>query len=178
MNKTLKILLIVALVLGVVLFALSKYYSQLRSEPIDINTNSGSELSAETKPNKYIIVNLSNKGLTTLTSEMFNKDKNCEELNVSNNNLTGALPAEIRLMSNLKLINASNNNLTGIPAEIGQLKQLEVLDLSNNKIDTMPNEIENIKGNLKILNIKGNTYSKESIETIKKILPDTLIVSD
>ncbi|MBI3671674.1 hypothetical protein HY249_02675 [Candidatus Azambacteria bacterium] len=66
--------------------------------------------------------------------------------------------------------------LTGIPAEIGQLKYLESLDLSFNKIDTMPNEIENIKGNLKILNLKGNLYSQESIKEIQKKLPNTQII--
>lgn len=178
MNKTLKILLVISLLLGIVLFALSRYYSQLKSQPVEIDTPTENNASGDNTKKKYVVIDLSKKNLTTLKTEFFNENKNCEDLNVSENDLTGALPAEIRLMSNLKMLNASNNNLTGIPAEIGQLKELEVLDLSNNNIDTMPNEIENLKDNLKILNIKGNKYSQDSIEKLKEQLPSTLILTD
>jgi Leucine-rich repeat (LRR) protein len=125
--------------------------------------------------NSSLVLDLSGKGLTSLPSEIGNYSY-IYELNVSNNSLTGALPAEIRKMQDLRVLNASHNKLTGIPAEIGQLKSLEEADFSYNQIDTMPNEIENIKGNLKVLNLTGNTYTQEAINNIKAKLPNTQVV--
>lgn len=139
---------------------------------LGINNNSNNQLTQSK------VIDLSNKGLSSLTTQFFNNNKDCEELDLSDNELTGALPAEIRLMSKLKIINASNNKLTGVPAEIGQLAQLEILDLSNNQIDTIPNEIVNLKTNLKMLNIKGNNYSSELVWEIKKMLPNTSVIAD
>lgn len=170
MRKSNRLVISASIILLIILYVTIKPTLPLIN--LGINNNSNNQLTQSK------VFDLSNKGLSSLTTQFFNNNKDCEELDLSGNELTGALPAEIRLMSKLKIINASNNNLTGIPAEIGQLKQLEILDLSNNKIDTIPDEIKNIKDNLKILNLSGNTYSKETIGRIKQMLPDTQVISD
>lgn len=96
-------------------------------------------------------------------------------LDISNNKLTGALPAEIRKMTGLKIVRASNNQLTGIPAEIGQLGQLQELDFSYNQINTYPNEIANLKNNLKVLKLTGNTFTADQIGELRGLLPNTTI---
>lgn len=114
------------------------------------------------------VLNLSNKGLTSIPSYVFSQ-VSLEELNVSNNNIGGAIQAEIRHLVNLRVLNASNNLMTGVPAEVGQLQKLEVLDLSNNRLTGLPNELGNLK-NLKTLNLSGNQYSQQDLDYIRSKL--------
>lgn len=138
------------------------------------NLNSFNVSSISNK-NQIKILNLSNNNLKSLPSEI-GEFINLEELYLDNNILEGAIVAEIRKMTHLKVLSAKNNNLTGIPAEIGQLLNLISIDFSNNNIDTMPNEIQNIKNNLKTLNLSGNKYSEEKIQEIKAMLPNTNVI--
>src|SRR5690349_20309115 len=68
-------------------------------------------------------LDLSNKGLTQISQDVFN-NTSLVELNVSHNSLSGALPSQIRNLKNLEVLDASNNQMTGVPAEIGQLQYL------------------------------------------------------
>lgn len=118
------------------------------------------------------VLNLSNQGLTSIPSSVFNQT-NLEELNVSHNSLTGAIQSQIGQLKNLKVLNASYNQMTGVPAEIGQLQNLQVLDLSYNQLTGLPNELGNLK-NLKTLNLSGNSYSQQDLNGIRSKLPSTV----
>ncbi|HRY63009.1 MAG TPA: hypothetical protein P5267_00145 [Patescibacteria group bacterium] len=131
-------------------------------------SNTGNDVSGKT-------LDISDKGLTTLTAEFFNDNPGTVILDVSDNKLTGALPAEIRKMTGLKAVRASHNQLTGIPAEIGQLSQLQELDFSYNQINTYPNEIANLKNNLQVFKLTGNTFTAGQIAELRALLPETTI---
>lgn len=118
------------------------------------------------------MLDLSNRGLTSVPSYVFNQT-NLEELNVSHNSLTGAIQSQIGQLKNLKILNASYNQMTGVPAEVGQLQNLQVLDLSYNQLTGLPNELGNLK-NLKTLNLKGNSYSQQDLDYIQSKLPSTV----
>ncbi len=144
------------------------------------------------------IVDLSNKGLTKVTSDIYSKT-DTTDLILSNNSiqtlpsemgkmtkvkvfkidhniLDGSLIGEIRQMSQLQTLDVSNNKMTGMPAEIGQLSKLQKLDYSNNDITGLPNELANLKNNLKEFNLSGNPLSQEQIIKLKAALPDTVII--
>jgi Leucine-rich repeat (LRR) protein len=160
----------VVLFLSVIAFAIYLFRNTTTSVTINTGTtptylNNNSEK-----------INLSNKGITSLPSEI-GKLTNTTSLDVSHNNLTGALPAEIRQLTKLVTLNASYNKLTGIPAEIGQLSNLKYLDLSNNEITDFPNEIYNIK-QLVEFNISNNKFTQEKIDTLQLNLPNTKIINN
>jgi len=144
------------------------------------------------------ILDLSNRGLTKVGSDIYSKT-NATELILSYNNirtlpgemgrmtkvtvfkidhnlLEGSLIGEIRQMSQLKILDVSNNNMTGMPAEIGQLSKLETLNYSNNKITGLPNELANLKNNLKEFNLSGNPLDQTTINKLKTTLPNTNII--
>lgn len=125
--------------------------------------------------NQVKVLNLSNNNLKSLPSQI-GQFVNVEELYLDNNLLEGSIVAEIRKMTRLRILSAKNNNLTGIPAEIGQLSSLVTVDFSNNSLDSMPNEIQNIKNNLKTLNLSGNKYSEQKQQEIKTMLPNTNVI--
>lgn len=115
------------------------------------------------------VTDLSNQGLTSLPSSLFDQT-HIEELDISGNELTGALPGEIRHLQELRILNASNNQFTGVPAEIGQLHKLEILDLSNNQLTGLPHELGNLDA-LKVLDLTGNQPSDFDLEIIRESLP-------
>lgn len=118
-------------------------------------------------------LNLQNKGLTSLPSEIGKLTK-LTTFDVSHNNLTGALPAEIGQFTKLEILDASDNSLTGIPAEIGRLTNLQTVDFSNNRITDLPNEMYNLT-QLKTLDLSNNPISQEKIVILKEKLPNTEI---
>ena len=119
-------------------------------------------------------LNLQNKGLTSLSSEIGKLTK-LTTFDVSHNSLTGALPAEIGKFTKLEILDASDNNLTGIPAEIGRLTNLQAVDFSNNGITDYPMEIYNLT-QLKTLDLTNNPISQERIDILKEKLPNTTIL--
>jgi len=144
------------------------------------------------------VLDLSNKGITKVTSDIYSKTSTTD-LILSNNNiqtlpsqmgkmtnvvifkidhnmLDGSLIGEIRQMSKLKQLDVSYNNMTGMPAEIGQLSDLQTLDYSYNKIDGLPNELKNLKNNLLVFNLTGNPLSLDKINKLKGELPNTNII--
>lgn len=180
-----KILLPVVAVLVVIVGGIAWWWS-MNNETADINSISTNKEQnedvvkkdvtpiSEVQTNNETTLNMSGRGLTKVTADVFTKTA-LTELNLSDNKLSGALPAEVRFLKNLKVLNLSNNEFTGVPAEIGQLEFLEVLDLSNNKITGLPNELRNLS-NLKLLIISGNAYSETDLANIKKNLPATTVV--
>jgi Leucine-rich repeat (LRR) protein len=136
---------------------------------INGNTNGNANV-----PGEWNVLDLSNRGLTSVSVDIFN-DTGLTELNLSRNNLTGALPAEVRKLQNLEFLDLSYNKFTGVPAEVGQLRKLKILDLSNNQLTGLPYEIGNLT-QLEILDVSGNDYSAADLEKIVSTLPNTQIL--
>lgn len=118
---------------------------------------------------------LSNNSIRTLPSEM-GRMTDVVIFKIDHNMLEGSLIGEIRQMSKLKQLDVSYNNMTGMPAEIGQLSKLETLNYSHNDITGLPNELGNLKNNLKEFDLTGNPLSQEQISNLKASLPNTTII--
>lgn len=199
--KNIVIIILAVLLLGLggwVLYDKSQTDSVISdsSANLDSSGNTASEPAAPTsKPEN--VIDLSNQGLTTVGSEIYNKT-NTTELILSNNNirtlpsemgkmeklavfridhnaLEGSLIGEIRKMP-LVILDVSYNKMTGMPAEIGQLNKLESLNYSYNNITGLPNELENLKSTLKEFNLTGNPLSPDTLEKLKEMLPNTKII--
>lgn len=162
------------------------------------STSSGNGTTTEKSSSNAKVLDLSNTGLTKVTSDVYNKTATTD-LILSNNSiktlpsemgkmtsvvifkidhniLEGSLIGEIRQMSKLKHLDVSYNKMTGMPAEIGQLSQLETLNYSYNDITGLPNELADLKNNLKEFNLTGNPLSQAQITKLKTSLPNTNII--
>lgn len=135
--------------------------SRTDETPAQTNKNAGNEL------------DLSDRGLTAIPSDVFSRTE-LERLDLSGNKLSGAPQAEIRHLLKLNYLDLSDNNLTGLPAELGQLNNLEVLDVSNNKLTGLPLELGNLT-QLRILDLTGNPYSEQDLNQISAKLTNTEI---
>lgn len=185
---------VVALVIGGVVLGFTLGKNNKDSESLS-NT---SEATVVKSSSNAKVLDLSNKGITKVTSDIYSKTSTTD-LILSNNNiqtlpsqmgkmtnvvifkidhnmLDGSLIGEIRQMSKLKQLDVSYNNMTGMPAEIGQLSDLQTLDYSYNKIDGLPNELKNLKNNLLVFNLTGNPLTLDKINKLKGELPNTNII--
>jgi len=193
MKNIVRILIVVLVIGGVVLgFTLGKNNKESGS------LSNTSEATVVKSSSNAKVLDLSNKGITKVTSDIYSKTSTTD-LILSNNNiqtlpsqmgkmtnvvifkidhnmLDGSLIGEIRQMSKLKQLDVSYNNMTGMPAEIGQLSDLQTLDYSYNKIDGLPNELKNLKNNLLVFNLTGNPLSLDKINKLKGELPNTNII--
>lgn len=186
-------LLVIAMIAGGVLFGFN-----LGKENNNTDTNNNSNSTINPSSSNAVVLDLSNTGLTKVTSDIYVKTSTTD-LILSNNSiqtlpsemgkmtnvvifkidhniLDGSLIGEIRQMSKLKILDVSYNNMTGMPAEIGQLIKLETLNYSYNNITGLPNELTNLKNNLKEFNLTGNPLSQEQINNLKTLLPNTTII--
>jgi Leucine-rich repeat (LRR) protein len=187
---------IVITVLVIVVLGLGGWLVYDKTKHTTTPSSSGSSSQSNSGASDARILNYSNKGLTSVGSDIYSQtdatqlilsynnlkslpsqlggmDK-LQVLKVDHNQLQGALIAEIRKMP-LVTLDASYNNMTGIPAEIGQLSHLQTLNYSYNKINSLPNEIANIK-QLKTLNFTGNPLTASQISKLKSELPNTTII--
>ncbi len=185
---------VVALVIGGVVLGFTLGKNNKDSESLS-NT---SEATVVKSSSNAKVLDLSNKGISKVTSDIYSKTSTTD-LILSNNNiqtlpsqmgkmtnvvifkidhnmLDGSLIGEIRQMSRLKQLDVSYNNMTGMPAEIGQLSDLQTLDYSYNKIDGLPNELKNLKNNLLVFNLTGNPLTLDKINKLKGELPNTNII--
>ncbi|MEI7522432.1 MAG: hypothetical protein WCJ86_03110 [Candidatus Saccharibacteria bacterium] len=193
MKNIVRILIVVLVIGGVVLgFTLGKNNKDSGS------SSNTSEATVVKSSSNAKVLDLSNKGITKVTSDIYSKTSTTD-LILSNNNiqtlpsqmgkmtnivifkidhnmLDGSLIGEIRQMSKLKQLDVSYNNMTGMPAEIGQLSDLQTLDYSHNKIDGLPNELKNLKNNLLVFNLTGNPLTLDKINKLKGELPNTNII--
>jgi Leucine-rich repeat (LRR) protein len=124
-------------------------------------------------PTSGVDLDLSNKGLTSIPSDVFSRT-DLEKLNLSKNRLTGAPQSQIGQLKSLKSLDLSNNALTGLPAELGQLTKLETLNVSNNKLTGLPMELGNLT-QLRVLDVSGNDYSTQDLDQIAAKLTKTQI---
>ncbi len=172
MNKILTIFLVV-LVLAAGGYLIWQYSAGQNGAPENLNGNVDAGSNANV-PAEWNPLDLSNRGLTSVSVDIFN-DTSITELNLSGNNLTGALPSQVQKLRNLEILNLSDNKFTGVPAEVGQLKKLKILDLSNNELTGLPYEIGNLT-QLEILDVSGNDYSEADLAKIVSTLPNTEII--
>ena len=172
-------------------------YLGLKSTNSEKTPGSANQTSQPSSSNATLL-DLSGKGLTQVTSDIYGKT-NTTDLILSNNSiktlpsemgkmtkvvlfkidhnlLEGSLIGEIRQMSQLKTLDVSYNNMTGMPAEIGQLSNLETLNYSYNNITGLPNELSNLKNNLKVFNLTGNPLSQDAVSKLKASLPNTNVI--
>jgi Leucine-rich repeat (LRR) protein len=161
------------------------------------SSNGGTTGATKSSTNAKVL-DLSNKGLTKVTSDVYSQTGTTDLILSSNNIRTlpsemgkmtsvvifkidhnvldGSLIGEIRQMSKLRQLDVSYNKMTGMPAEIGQLDNLESLNYSYNKISGLPNELANLKNNLKEFNLTGNPLSQGQINKLKSSLPNTNVI--
>jgi len=164
MKKNLIVLIVVAVILLGAGCAVEN-----KNGSINGNTNGNANA-----PGEWSVLDLSNRGLTSVSVDIFN-DTSITELNLSYNNLTGALPSQVQKLKNLEFLDLSYNKFTGVPAEVGQLRKLKILDLSNNQLTGLPYEIGNLT-QLEILDVSGNDYSEADLAKIVSTLPNTQIL--
>lgn len=137
---------------------------------VDDNLKSATGLVDAEATQERVVLDLSGKGLTSLSKDVTNRI-DVEVLNLSNNQLT-ELPPEIGNMEKLEEINVENNRLTSLPAEIGKLNMLKKADFSNNRLTALPLELGNLIG-VQYLNLSGYDSSKADAIQIKDRLRST-----
>ncbi len=186
-----------AIIAAILVTGLAVLGFKLNSNNINMAGSSSASVGSQL-PSSSTVLDLSNKGLTTVTADIYNKT-DTSQLILSNNNiktlpsqigrmtnvvvfkidhnkLDGSLVGEIRQMSRLKELDVSYNNMTGVPAEIGQLSNLTTLNYSYNNLTGLPNELGNLKNNLRQLNLTGNPLSQTTLSKLKSELPNTNII--
>jgi Leucine-rich repeat (LRR) protein len=195
--KYLGVLGAIVLLVGAILFG---FYLGQKSDEKNASTDTTSQSAQmqERSSSNAVVLDLSDTGLTKVSSDIYDKTSttdlilsnnsiktlpsemgkmtNVVVFKIDHNVLDGSLIAEVRQMSKLKHLDVSYNNMTGMPAEIGQLSNLETLNYSYNDITGLPNELANLKNNLKEFNLTGNPLSSETIEALKADLPNTNII--
>ena len=100
----------------------------------------GSTSSNTKSSSNAVVLDLSNKGLTKVTSDVYSK-ATTTDLILSNNSIQ-TLPSEMGKMTNVVLFKIDHNILVGsLIGEIRQMPRLKLLDVSYNKMTGMPAEI-------------------------------------
>ena len=162
------------------------------------NTNSKKTTASTQNSANNATIDLSGKGLTGVTSSVYDKTNtttlllsnnaiqtlpsqmgkmiNVTVFKIDHNQLKGSLIGEIRQMSQLKTLDVSYNNMTGMPAELGQLHSLETLNYSHNNISGLPNELSQLKNSLKEFDLTGNPLTSSQISKLQVALPNTKII--
>ena len=146
-----------------------------------------------------INVNLSNRNLNDIPKEVLN-NTNIRVLNLTDNNLT-ELPDSIGDLTNLRALGLNGNNLTELPDSFSKLINLGELFITNNNFSEIPqvigslpklirlylggnNGIRNLPQqisrfpnlkNLLILSLGSLNISKEELNQIQQLLPNTRI---
>lgn len=191
-------IIVALLVVGGVFLGFKLGNNKSESNSSTTGSTSSSTSSTTKSSSKAVVLDLSNKGLNKVTSDIYSKTgttdlilsgnsirtlpsemgkmTNVVIFKIDHNLLEGSLIGEIRQMSKLKQLDLSYNNMTGMPAEIGQLSNLQTLDYSYNKIDGLPNELKNLRNNLKEFNLTGNPLSLDKVNKLKVELPNTNII--
>lgn len=113
---------------------------------------------ALSEPDKVLVLDLNNKSLTSIPSEI-GLLVNLRELNLSSNYLT-ELPEELFSLKDLRELNLSSNYLKSLPDEIGNFHKLQILDLSYSYYDKLPDGLCRLQS-LELLNL---SYNQELLE--------------
>ena len=92
--------------------------------------------------------------LEDIPSEVFNRERTLEELNLSSNQIR-ELPRQLFHMTGLKKLDLSDNEVQSIPKAISAMINLEYLNLSKNGIQEIPESIKICKS-LKSVDVSVN----------------------
>jgi Leucine-rich repeat (LRR) protein len=115
-----------------------------------------------------------NEALTSLPAS-FGQLQKLQQLYLSGNQFK-SIPDTIFSLKNLKRLDLRANQLVAISDKIGQLTQLEYLYLQDNPaLDFLPSDAIAKLQKLKVLNTKNTKISREQIQYIQKLLPQTKI---
>jgi len=88
-------------------------------------------------------------------------------------------PPEILTFNNVERLYLSYNYWPSIPDEIGSLANVKILDLSGNYyMNYLPKEGLSKLQDLELFIIKDNKLAAGEIDKIKKLLPNTKVVTD
>ena len=129
-------------------------------------------------PNSF--TNLKKLKELTITSSLESLPANIGNLNelrwlsVNSMNLK-EIPDSFGNLENLKYFRAYLNKISYIPASFGNLKNIYEVNLSYNSITHFPSTIANLSDTLYELIIRGNNYSQEELNALKKMLPNSKI---
>jgi Leucine-rich repeat (LRR) protein len=88
------------------------------------------------------------------------------------------LPKSFGDLEGLYHFSAYGNKITTIPDSFGNLKKIYELNLSYNSISIFPNNLSNLSNTLFDFQIRGNNYSENELNHLKKMLPSTRIYSN
>jgi len=100
--------------------------------------------------------------------------KDLQYLHLSRNEIE-YLPKEIGQLQNLRLLNVNQNELVELPPQIGRLKKLEYLDLWSNNLERFPDDLRELKGNLKVMDLRVILISDDIQQRLQVWLPQTKI---
>jgi Leucine-rich repeat (LRR) protein len=95
-------------------------------------------------------------------------------LNLGNNKINNISP-EIKNCKELRTLILRFNELTQIPPEIGFLPKLVYLNLAGNYLNILPETMKNLQSQLKYLDMRVITLSRQEQADIEKMLPNTKI---
>jgi hypothetical protein len=113
------------------------------------------------------------KSLPTDLSEF----KNLTSLTITKSGRLKPFPKSICSLKKLKYLSYSwGRNLDSIPDCISELKNLVSLDLTRNKISHFPNTISELT-KLRTIVLWDNPISKEELERLQHLLPNTNIIN-
>jgi Leucine-rich repeat (LRR) protein len=98
-------------------------------------------------------------------------------LNVSKNKIT-QLPEGIGKMRTLRSFKFSQNRITSLPSGFFKISTLEIVELFSNPLDINPERFAVFKNQLKFIDIRNTSTSRENCELLFTILNNTRIKCD
>ncbi len=86
------------------------------------------------------------------------------------------LPSSIGRLSKLDFLSVQFNQIKSLPDAIGNISSLGHLDLTGNPLTSLPRSMEKLV-NLRVLNVAGTQLKKETLEWVKKALPQCKVIT-
>lgn len=87
------------------------------------------------------------------------------------------IPESIGNLKKLTSFSVAANDISSIPESIGGLSSIQSLYLGRNQITYFPASMANLSGTLRELFVNGNKYSDDELLKLKKMLPNTEIIT-
>lgn len=100
---------------------------------------------------------LTNRGLNTVPTQVFDYAKQMRILDLSANHLSRLPSLELESFCNLKSLFLNQNRLVKLPDSLGALVKLECLSVSYNFLESLPESISKLK-NLREIKLASNRF--------------------